>query len=331
MKTLNLDRLSKAVQNYRRLGIEVECVKQVDSSGKNSEVIKVTSKDGKEYLLKFYKSKTEADPRERRKTENNFLMYTQEIGLTSTPKAIATDEETSSTLIEWINGNQITKQTDESIMALGNLLEQLSRVEDHEKMARLNTAADSIQSIEKLKKELNKRIEETIKIAENWRISRSKKDYIYNLIWETKREIDALNRYKRKDYWQKFRDGQVASPSDLGIHNIIKKSEKYYFIDFEYAGRDDLSKAFADVSLQPHSPLNPKQIKLLKNMIRGKERLVDKTQPEGWELRAQDIWELTRFKWCHIMIKSLNSTQVKPRVILCKVKKYMNRVDAHSN
>ena len=41
------------------------------------------------------------------------------------------------------------------------------------------------------------------------------------------------------------------SPSDFGFHNVIKKDDFLYFIDFEYAGLDDPVKLICDFYCQP--------------------------------------------------------------------------------
>ena len=36
------------------------------------------------------------------------------------------------------------------------------------------------------------------------------------------------------------RTGKYASPSDVGVHNTIRTKNRSVFIDFEYAGKDDI-------------------------------------------------------------------------------------------
>jgi hypothetical protein len=55
---------------------------------------------------------------------------------------------------------------------------------------------------------------------------------------------------------------QVISPSDFGLHNaIIDGKGTVHFIDFEYAGWDDLLKTEVDFSEQPCYP-SPEDCKL---------------------------------------------------------------------
>ena len=43
----------------------------------------------------------------------------------------------------------------------------------------------------------------------------------------------------------------VASPSDIGPHNCLEVDGRLYFFDFEYAGRDSVTKLLMDLALHP--------------------------------------------------------------------------------
>ena len=51
----------------------------------------------------------------------------------------------------------------------------------------------------------------------------------------------------------------IISQSDYGLHNTIEKDERYWLIDFEYGGIDDISKAMADIVCQPDNKMTEQQ------------------------------------------------------------------------
>lgn len=67
------------------------------------------------------------------------------------------------------------------------------------------------------------------------------------------------SRYKlvmKADLNLMFSDVKLyLSPSDFGFHNILATEKTLNFIDFEYAGADDLAKLAADFSLVPQIPI----------------------------------------------------------------------------
>ena len=57
-------------------------------------------------------------------------------------------------------------------------------------------------------------------------------------------EIEELTKEYKENmlhsrHWKQENMKKIISPSNVGIHNTIKKRNKLYFVDFEYAGTDD--------------------------------------------------------------------------------------------
>ena len=59
----------------------------------------------------------------------------------------------------------------------------------------------------------------------------------------------------------------MPSPSDFGFHNILCKDTTLNFVDFEYAGIDDLAKLLADFSLMPEMQLSKAHNNLFRETI----------------------------------------------------------------
>ena len=113
-------------------------------------------------------------------------------------------------------------------------------------------ASESCTSIKQLIESINLRIkysdeyksqtESTCK-AREW-VNQYVKEYFQDLC---KTYLENNN----SSHWENVKSERIASPSDVGIHNTIKNIKGLNFIDFEYAGQDDLSKLAADWIMQP--------------------------------------------------------------------------------
>ena len=64
-------------------------------------------------------------------------------------------------------------------------------------------------------------------------------------------KADLLNDALKRKLFSFHCPYVVASPSDIGPHNCLKVDERLYFFDFEYAGRDSITKLLMDMALHP--------------------------------------------------------------------------------
>ena len=81
--------------------------------------------------------------------------------------------------------------------------------------------------------------------------------------WERRKQsVSAVND---TDYFSEI--CKMPSPSDFGFHNILCKDTTLNFVDFEYAGIDDLAKLLADFSLMPEMQLSKAHNNLFREKI----------------------------------------------------------------
>lgn len=73
--------------------------------------------------------------------------------------------------------------------------------------------------------------------------------------WEKRRQ--AVLETENADFFSSA--FTFASPSDFGFHNILCDDNVLKFIDFEYAGIDDLATLLADFALTPETPISERQ------------------------------------------------------------------------
>jgi hypothetical protein len=90
---------------------------------------------------------------------------------------------------------------------------------------------------------------------------------------------------------------QCISPSDFGFHNAIKTSKGIKFIDFEFAGWDDPTKAAIDFELQPRTPTG---IKAKEFLERHRPQLANVLSA-----RCDALTPLLQLKWTCIILAIL--------------------------
>jgi len=81
--------------------------------------------------------------------------------------------------------------------------------------------------------------------------------------WDRRKTL--IKHIGRNDYFSSIT--ALASPSDFGFHNILSDEGALNFIDFEYAGIDDLAKLLADFSLMPAIPVTERNDHLFREAI----------------------------------------------------------------
>ena len=102
-------------------------------------------------------------------------------------------------------------------------------------------------------------------------------------------------------FWDIQRNELIVSPSDLGLHNMIKNKEAYYFIDFEYAGLDNPKKTILDLISQPNHNID----KELENyLIKELGELVINKDKE-WRGCLERMKAIFIIKWCFIMMNGI--------------------------
>ena len=80
--------------------------------------------------------------------------------------------------------------------------------------------------------------------------------------------LRLINSVQPARYFQYVK--KYLSPSDFGFHNILVCDGQLGFLDFEYAGQDDLAKLVADFSLTPQTPISPKQAIIFRDSLISK-------------------------------------------------------------
>ena len=92
-------------------------------------------------------------------------------------------------------------------------------------------------------------------------------------------------------------DEMVLSPSDFGFHNTLEDEGRLFFVDFEYAGWDDVAKLISDFICQPEIPVLKSQGQQFMDEV-----LVDFPRSSEIKYRVDCLLPVHRLKWCCILL-----------------------------
>ena len=150
-------RINIAIDQYKRVGIDIIRTQTIKSNGINSSVHKIMTNHGGMYLLKLYRDKTHSDKRERRLAEKEFLKHIRSVGLETCPELISSDEVSNSSIIEWIEGETIEKHNKTSIDQTAEFLGRLALEKNQGQIRGLRDAAENYLTLSNIVISMSKR------------------------------------------------------------------------------------------------------------------------------------------------------------------------------
>ena len=298
LKPLLIDRLGEAIKELAHKGIKIES-SQILTGGINSSVHQVIDSNKHKYTLKIYPSTKERGSIERCRTELIFYHYLRENKINCCPELICSSIEGHWCLLTWIEGEKPDTLNDRDIDQIATFIHQLNQKErkDEYKLA-LPKASDNVVNPIAWINLVEEKIKEVIQIAQN-KNDRSLITWLEIKLQKKLREYkdNILNEY---GYMATRNSVKYVSPSDVGVHNLIKKENSLFFIDFEYAGTDDIAKLINDWCLQPNYIFTDAQENRLIYLLERGELL--QKDPE-WKLRYGILKPVVMIKWCTIILK----------------------------
>ena len=249
----------------------------------------------------MYPKPNDLDPRDRCKSESLFLNYISNCGFAFSPKLIYSDLLNHFNILSWIDGKEVfelnTKDIDSiiSFIAILNLPDNISK---HSFMLpNASGACIDNQSLPITIKSMLSKIQDA-QVA-NDSLSLQIQNWIHDV-------LAPLTHYRLKKYENLLSKVPLhtsyactyCSPSDVGIHNMLRFGSKLYFFDFEYAGLDDISKLSADWVTQPEYPFTQTQELHFLTTLKNTLNVSDK-----WHSRYYLIKPLVTLKWALIMLR----------------------------
>ena len=300
-----MERLEQSLEELRQKKYNFNSFKRL-SGGINNAVYRVGCNQGINYALKIYPKPTLEDPRNRCRTEANFLHYLHSCAITNAPSLQESNEKNGWSLLSWIDGQRLKKLDQSDIKGVTEFVSRINCQSKINERKRLALASDCHESLLAIIASIGKRIKNFHKVFAPSLLEVTAIEWIANTIEPHFKMVSSELINTRADcaHWNNYASQKIASPSDVGIHNMLKTKGELVFLDFEYAGLDDLSKLAADWTLQPESKLDEKKEEIFINyLLRGMPNHID----DSWVERFNDIKELSHIKWCLIMLNSLHN------------------------
>jgi len=289
--------------------IDVDYCKTV-YGGINSSVNKIVDQNGQSYALKIYPIRRNAQHvRNRFKTETDFFSFLSKIGITCVPSLILSDHQQGWILLEWIEGEKITALHTDDLMDICAFFISLN---SHKSLkvgeSMLGNASDAFLSSESIILSLKSRIDELISIAPKSTLDINISNWLGKVLVPNANEaFRKLERISESPIWRSPKVGRYISPSDSGIHNMIRRKDgSMIFIDFEYAGVDDVSKFLSDLILHPDHSLSRKQENEVIEILLKRIDCFDCIDVD----RYFSVKKVQILKWCMIMLREYKSNSI---------------------
>ena len=245
---------------------------KIIKSGKNNLVKKIFFKK-KIYIYKKYLKKSNNGIKySRYSSETAFIKLLKKKNVKNLPTILNTNAKTQENIFNYIKGKKITKITNKDILQCVYFIKKINKDILNNKVVNFKYATEACLSIDNHIETAQRRIKMLLKFKKNFGIYKKTTLFVKNVL---KKKLDQTknNKYKsfsKKEILKKINKRDlILSPSDFGFHNIIKKKNKLFFFDFEYAGMDDPVKLISDFICQPDHKLNKNQsLFFYKNILR---------------------------------------------------------------
>ena len=258
--------------------------------GRNNLLWLLQSHNGSKYVIKDYGF----DGDDRLNREWSFLSRLSHSGIKGVPRPIFCDKEGRIALFSYLPGRKLSglSISSDNITDASFFISEVARV-DAEGMPE---ARDSHSSLEGHVRSINDRVNALESVA---RVSPEKKELKYFVTNELRPFWENTKRKYLKNsficYWDSMK--YFLSPSDFGFHNILCSQGSLSFLDFEYAGQDDLAKLLSDFCLCPQVKVKKDYAEMFcKNIINNLEL------DESFNKRLQILTALGRTKWLCIVL-----------------------------
>jgi hypothetical protein len=280
--------------------------------GGNNRVFKLVGR-GTAAAFKIYPTQKE-DPRDRLTHEFGALTFLTGHGVTEVPRPIACDPTRHCAAYEWLDGRPPDRVDAAEVDELADFFIRVQRMRQFEGAAALPEGATAALSPANVAKQLAQRLErlESVitagtEVAEfvEARLKPAIQHAVDRLRWGC--EAEGLDF--ETPLSPQFR---VLSPSDFGFHNALRRPNgKLAFLDFEYFGWDEPSKAVADVMLHAGMSLSNELACRYRDRV---TQVLTETDP-GFPTRFKLFLPSMRAIWCLILLNEFLPERWARRVL----------------
>ena len=213
--------------------------------GGNSSVLKVKLANNSVLALKFYKGSAKR-VEQMQTRELNAINFLKGQDFRNIPEIVENRRDLGLIVFKWIEGSSPPADT----KSMDSIIEMCLRLGNLERGGLFfDNAIDAAYSITEIENQIKLRLHElSNQLSSNFSRSLISK---YELMF---------NRYKSTNKKKQALFGHTFSVSDLGTHNILCKDNKFIFIDFEFFGKDSITKMVSDFLLHPKNEFSADDI-----------------------------------------------------------------------
>lgn len=273
------------------------------SEGFNGQVYKLTARNDKLYVGKFY-FRHQTDGRDRLKTEVLSLRLLWEEGVRCIPRPLAVNQKMACVIYEFVDGKKIQWEqlTLNDLEQCTHFIEQLRAIARRCEYEKFNPASEACFSFQALVGNLNWRLSRLEPSAEQYPelcsfLNNELKPFYQQSLDEARKRFDGFFEDEISQ------EEKTLSPSDFGFHNALKRKDgEIVFLDFEYFGWDDPAKLIIDFLLHPAMRISDT---LKKNFFHSAVSIF----PNDSRLfdRIRRVYPFYGVKWCLIFLNEFRN------------------------
>jgi len=269
-----------------KIGVSVTSLK----GGGNNQVFLIKHQNNHYVLKSYFPSKKQRHSRIN--SEYSFLEYAWKLGIRNIPKPLAEFKEDNIAIYSYISGrtpNQDDVEINEAIKFLLKLNTNRASIKLPKATESCFCFQDYIDTVDRKFSKLLASVKE--------------KNQLYDFLTESfQPKWDRIKSNLIKKYESELKthfplDETFITPSDFGFHNAIIKNDMTYFIDFEYAGIDDIAKTVCDFFCQPKYPISMKYLSRFSSSLMQLAK-----DPANLVWRIHELMPVSQMKWCCIIL-----------------------------
>lgn len=239
------------------------------TGGINNWVYKLESHSGRSFCGKIYR-RAENDPRDRMGHEVAFLRFAEANAIDCLPQILLESPAEGAIVMNYIDGSLWPEDQEVPAHFWNQCLDfygQIQKSRDSRFAQALPRAAEGAKCMQEHLGWLQTRRDFWRRQALDGKLDKDTCSLVLDEL-ETAYQYCAEKAISHPEFQTEFPEAnRIISPSDFGLHNaLVDGDQKLWFIDFEYAGWDDICKASIDFRTQPRYPV-PNEINLPSNRI----------------------------------------------------------------
>ena len=278
--------------------------------GRNSCVYRVDTGD-RVFALKQYPSLAD-DPRDRLGVEECALKWMAAHGLGMVPRLVATDLDSNSALLTWVEGSVVRDVSSSDVDQAAHFLSELHRLGRTGSFPASQLATEACLSGAEIERQVRARVGH-LDALEDEPALRLFLTRNFSLVLEEYLSVarDVLISAGLSFETELEPEQRSLVPADFGFHNALRDEKgRLTFIDFEYFGWDDPVKVTADVLLHPGTPVASE----LRSRLRTAAEKLYGNDPH-FATRLGAFRPLFGLRWVLIMLNEFHPERWRRRIL----------------